>query len=88
MDNTKKTKFLPLPGIELLPFSYLACSQSLYWLSYPGSFNWLGIVDISDIPEGSKHSYIYKSIRVGTKDVFCFKENEIKEILEIVLLFV
>jgi hypothetical protein len=37
LDDTKKRKFLSLPGLELRPLRRAARSQSLYRLSYPGS---------------------------------------------------
>jgi hypothetical protein len=41
LDDVEKRKFLPLTGLELRPLGSLACSQSLYQLSYPGSPNQL-----------------------------------------------
>jgi hypothetical protein len=38
LDNVEKRKFLTLPGLELLPLSRPARSQSLYRLRYPGSY--------------------------------------------------
>jgi hypothetical protein len=37
LDDVKKTKFLLILGLELLPVGRSARSQSLYWLRYPGS---------------------------------------------------
>jgi hypothetical protein len=37
LDDLKKRKFLTLLGLELQPLGRVACSQSLYRLSYPGS---------------------------------------------------
>jgi hypothetical protein len=34
----ERWKFLPLQGLELRPLGRQACSQSLYWLRYPGSY--------------------------------------------------
>jgi hypothetical protein len=39
LDNVEKRKFLTLPGLELRPLCRPARSQSLYRMSYPGSFN-------------------------------------------------
>jgi hypothetical protein len=38
VDDLEKRKFLTLPGLELRPLSRPARSQSLYRLSYPGSY--------------------------------------------------
>jgi hypothetical protein len=38
MDDTKNWVFLTLPGLEILPLRRPASSQSLYWLSYGGSY--------------------------------------------------
>jgi hypothetical protein len=37
VDDVKKIKILPLPGLELQPLGYPDHSQSLYRLRYPGS---------------------------------------------------
>jgi hypothetical protein len=42
LDAVKKRKFLILPGLELRPLGRPARSQSLYRLSYPGSWNGKG----------------------------------------------
>jgi hypothetical protein len=38
LDDVEKEKFFTLPGLELGPLGRPARSQSLYRLSYPGSF--------------------------------------------------
>jgi hypothetical protein len=38
LDNVEKRRFLTLPGLELRPLGRPSRSQSLYRLSYPGSF--------------------------------------------------
>jgi hypothetical protein len=38
LDSVEKRKFFILPGLELRPLGRPARSQSLYRLSYPGSF--------------------------------------------------
>jgi hypothetical protein len=38
LDHLERRKFLTLPGLELRPLRRPARSQSLYRLSYPGSF--------------------------------------------------
>jgi hypothetical protein len=38
LDDMEKWKFLPPPRLELRPLGRPACNQSLYRLSYPGSF--------------------------------------------------
>jgi hypothetical protein len=38
LDDFEKKKFLPTPGLELRPLGRPTRSQSLYRLSYPGSF--------------------------------------------------
>jgi hypothetical protein len=38
LDHLEKGEFLTLPGVELLPLSRPVRSQSLYRLSYPGSY--------------------------------------------------
>jgi hypothetical protein len=38
LDDVEKRKFLTLPGLELRSLSRRARSQSLYRLSYPGSY--------------------------------------------------
>jgi hypothetical protein len=38
LDDVEKRKFMTLPGLELRPFDRPARSQSLYRLSYPGSY--------------------------------------------------
>jgi hypothetical protein len=38
MDDAEKRKTLPLPGLEFGPLCRPARSQSLYRLSYPGSY--------------------------------------------------
>jgi hypothetical protein len=37
LDALGKSKFFPLPGLELRPLGHRARSQSLYRLRYPGS---------------------------------------------------
>jgi hypothetical protein len=37
LDDVEEIKFLTLPGLELWPLGRPACSQSIYWLHYPGS---------------------------------------------------
>ncbi|PNF37610.1 hypothetical protein B7P43_G11987 [Cryptotermes secundus] len=39
LDDVEKRKFFTLQGLELRPLGHLARSQSLYRLSYPGSYN-------------------------------------------------
>jgi hypothetical protein len=39
LDDMEKKKFLPLPGLELQPLGYTACSRLLYRLHYPIIFN-------------------------------------------------
>jgi hypothetical protein len=39
LDYVEKRKFLTLPGLEFRPLRRPARSQSLYRLSYPGSYN-------------------------------------------------
>jgi hypothetical protein len=51
LDNAEKTKFFTLPGLEFRPLGRPARSQSLYRLSYPGSY--LKAVEIQ---------YIYSSV--------------------------
>jgi hypothetical protein len=42
LDDLEKRKFLTLSGLELRPLGRPARFQSLYRLSYLGSFKWLG----------------------------------------------
>jgi hypothetical protein len=39
LNDAEERKFSTLPGLELRPLGYPACSQSLYRLRYPGSYN-------------------------------------------------
>jgi hypothetical protein len=39
LDDMEKIKFLTIPGFELRPLGRVASSQSLYRLSYPGSYH-------------------------------------------------
>jgi hypothetical protein len=47
LDDVEKRKFLTVPGLELPPLGLPARSQSLYRLSYPGSYM---IVIYSSLP--------------------------------------
>jgi hypothetical protein len=49
LDDVEKRKFLTLPGLELRPLGRRARSQSLYRLSYPGSFMY-GVHERSRLP--------------------------------------
>jgi hypothetical protein len=41
LDDMEKRKFLTLPELEIRSLGPTARSQSLYWLSYPGSCSYL-----------------------------------------------
>jgi hypothetical protein len=41
LDDMEKTKFLTLPELELGPFGRPARNQSLYRMSYPGSYSYI-----------------------------------------------
>jgi hypothetical protein len=65
MEDMEKRKFLPLPRPELQTRGRPVCSQSLYWLSYPG------FQDCScsrqKVVEGSrKHGIVYVRFKVFT----------------------
>jgi hypothetical protein len=52
LDHMEKTKFLTLPGLELRPVCRSARSQSLYRLSYPGSFCMVALRKSVKFPPG------------------------------------
>jgi hypothetical protein len=48
LDDVGKRKFLTIPGLELWQLGRPVRSQSLYWLRYPGSFYFVGLIIISN----------------------------------------
>jgi hypothetical protein len=61
MDDMKKRKLLPLPGLELRPPGRPARSQSLYRLSYSGST--AIIIEARILSKQVKHEILINVIR-------------------------
>jgi hypothetical protein len=57
LDDVEKRKFLTLPRLKVRPLGRPARSQSLYRLSYPGSFQFL---------VGARHLSLLHSVHTGS----------------------
>jgi hypothetical protein len=63
LDDVEKRKFLTLPGLELRPLSRPACSQSLYRLRYPGSWNFSTLVTMWSRPSAKAvEQYLFSTV--------------------------
>jgi hypothetical protein len=70
LDDVKKIKFLPLPGLELRPLVRAARSQLLYRLSYPGPSKCYDMITLIEVNNKRFRNYIISSVACSLHNVF------------------
>jgi hypothetical protein len=79
LDDLEKRKFLTVPGLELRSFGRPARSQSLYRLSYPGSYIYIYIyIYIYSLIQTTREPQRVAHRTLGTSGLYLKKQRKTK----------